>query len=77
MTATHFVPEIRGALIKAKREGLSIPVVYNTSSYECVDTIKYLNGLVDIYLPDLKYVSSELSKKYSNASDYFEVAKGY
>lgn len=75
VTATHFVPEIRCALIKAKREGLNIPVVYNTSSYECVDTIKYLNGLVDIYLPDLKYVSSELSKKYSNASDYFEVAK--
>ncbi len=75
VTATHFVPEIRGALIKAKREGLSIPIVYNTSSYESVDTIRYLNGLVDIYLPDLKYVSPELSKLYSNAPDYFDVAK--
>ena len=74
VTATQFVPKIRGALIKAKQEGLTIPVVYNTSSYESVNTIKYLNGLVDIYLPDLKYKSSELSKKYSNAPDYFDVA---
>lgn len=75
VTATQFVPKIRSALIKAKGLGLSIPIVYNTSSYESVDTLKYLNGLVDIYLPDLKYASSELGKRYSNASDYFEVAK--
>ncbi|MBO4445402.1 MAG: radical SAM protein [Clostridia bacterium] len=74
VTATQFVPKIRGALIKAKQEGLTVPVVYNTSSYESVNTIKYLNGLVDIYLPDLKYKSSELAKKYSNAPDYFDVA---
>ena len=48
--------------------------MYNTSSYETVETLKMLEGLVDIYLPDMKYVSSELSKKYSNAPDYFVVA---
>lgn len=74
VTPTHFVPKIRAALIKAKQEGLTIPIVYNTSAYESENTIRYLNGLVDIYLPDLKYRSSELSKKYSNAPDYFEVA---
>ncbi|MBQ2092385.1 MAG: radical SAM protein [Clostridia bacterium] len=74
VTPTHFVPKIRAALIKAKQEGLTIPVVYNTSAYESVNTVKYLNGLVDVYLPDLKYKSSKLSKKYSNAPDYFEVA---
>jgi putative pyruvate formate lyase activating enzyme len=74
VTPTHFVPKIRAALIKAKQEGLTIPVVYNTSAYESVNTVKYLNGLVDVYLPDLKYKSPKLSKKYSNAPDYFEVA---
>ena len=74
VTATHFVPRIRGALIKARQEGLRIPVVYNTGSYESVDTIRYLNGLVDIYLPDLKYRDAELAKKYSKAPDYFETA---
>lgn len=74
VTPTQFVPKIRSALIKAKCEGLTIPVVYNTSSYESVDTIRRLSGLVDIYLPDLKYKSTELSRKYSHASDYFEVA---
>lgn len=74
VTATHFVPGIRRALIKAKGLGLSIPIVYNTSSYETVSTLKMLNGVVDIYLPDLKYVSSELSTRYSKAPDYFEYA---
>ena len=74
VTPTHFVPGIRAALIKAKGEGLTLQVVYNTSSYESVETLKLLSGLVDIYLPDLKYKSSELSKKYSHVADYFEVA---
>lgn len=56
-------------------EGLTLPVVYNTSSYETVDTIKMLEGYVDIYLPDFKYMSPVLSKKYSHAPDYAEVAK--
>lgn len=75
VTPTHFVPQIAGALRRAKREGLRIPVVYNTSSYEKVSTLKLLEGLVDIYLPDLKYVSPALSKRLSNAPDYFETAR--
>ena len=74
VTPTHFVPQIVEALSIAKREGLRIPIVYNTGSYETVETLKLLDGLIDIYLPDCKYFDSELAKKYSNASDYFEVA---
>lgn len=74
VTPTHFVPGIIEALLIAKDNGLKIPVVYNTSAYENVDTIKMLDGLVDIYLPDCKYYSSELSEKYSRAGDYFEMA---
>lgn len=74
VTPTHYVPQIREALLSAKEQGLALPIVYNTGSYEKVDTLKRLEGLVDIYLPDMKYFSSELSAKYSNAPDYFEVA---
>lgn len=74
VTPTHFVPQIVKAIESAKAKGLTIPIVYNTSSYECVETIKMLDGLVDIYLPDLKYQSDELSQRYSNASDYFVYA---
>lgn len=75
VTPGHFVPQIVKALDQARREGLTLPVVYNTSSYETVDTIKMLDGYVDIYLPDFKYMSPVLSKKYSHAPDYAEVAK--
>ena len=71
VTPGHFVPQIVKALDQARKEGLTLPVVYNTSSYETVDTIKMLEGYVDIYLPDFKY----MSKKYSHAPDYAEVAK--
>ncbi|WP_296833874.1 radical SAM protein [Butyrivibrio sp.] len=74
VTPTHFVPGIVEALESAKNKGLKIPVVYNTSSYENVDTLKMLDGLIDIYLPDCKYYSSELSLKYSKAEDYFDKA---
>lgn len=75
VTPGHFAPQIAAALNAAKREGLVIPVVYNTSSYESVDTIRQLEGLVDIYLPDFKYMDAALSAKYSHAADYSEVAK--
>ena len=75
VTPGHFVPQIVKALDQARKEGLTLPVVYNTSSYETVDTIKMLDGYVDIYLPDFKYMSPVLSKKYSHAPDYAEVAK--
>ncbi len=75
VTPGHFVPQITKALDLAKQEGLKLPIVYNTSSYETVETIKRLEGYVDIYLPDFKYMSPGLSKKYSHAPDYAEVAK--
>lgn len=75
VTPGHFVPQIVKALDQAKKEGLTLPVVYNTSSYETVDTIRMLEGYVDIYLPDFKYMSPVLSKKYSHAPDYAQVTK--
>lgn len=74
VTATHFVPQIVIALERAKTSGLSIPIVYNTGTYDCVQTLQMLDGLVDIYLPDMKYYSPELSKTYSNAPNYFSNA---
>jgi len=74
VTPTHFILQIRDALLLAKEEGLSLPVVYNTSGYEKVEALRLLDGLVDIYLPDLKYYSPELSARYSGCSDYFAVA---
>ena len=75
VTPGHFVPQIVTALHEAKKSGLTIPIVYNTSSYESVNTIRQLEGLVDIYLPDFKYMDAALSAKYSHAADYSEVAK--
>ncbi len=74
VTPTHFVPSIIEALMCARESGLNIPVVYNTGSYEKVDTIKMLEGHVQVYLPDLKYYDSDMAKRYSNAADYFKVA---
>ncbi|MDD5888973.1 MAG: radical SAM protein [bacterium] len=74
VTPTHYVPQIVECLRDIKNKDLQIPVVYNTSSYENVSTIESLNGLVDIYLADLKYYDSSLGKRYSNCSNYFEVA---
>jgi len=74
VTGTHFIPQIALALSSAKAQGLMIPVVYNTGSYEDTASLRLLEGLVDIYLPDLKYYSSDLSAKYSHAADYFRIA---
>ena len=75
VTPGQYVPHIVWAVEQARAQGLTIPIVYNTSSYENVDTLKRLEGIVDVYLPDFKYWSPELAKKYSNAPDYPEVAK--
>lgn len=75
VTPGHFVPQIAEALSKAKVQGMSLPVVYNTGSYEYADTLKRMEGLVDIYLPDFKYMDSGLSLRYSCAANYSEVAK--
>ncbi len=74
VTPTHYVPQIVDCLHKIKNKELKIPVVYNTSSYENVETIDMLEGLVDIYLADLKYFDDSLGKKYSNCCNYFEYA---
>ena len=74
VTPTHFVPQIALALERAKAQGLHIPVVYNTGSYERTETLKRMEGLVDIYLPDMKYMSSRLGERYSHAPDYFDTA---
>lgn len=74
VTAGHFLPQVIYSLELAKQQGLTLPIVYNTGSYEEVSSLRLLEGLVDIYLPDLKYLSPELSAKYSNALDYFEKA---
>lgn len=76
VTAAPYVPEIAKSILLAKSCGLKIPVVYNSSGYECADAIRQLEGLVDIYLPDWKYVSPLLSGKFSNAPDYAAVAAG-
>lgn len=75
VTPGHYVPHIVWAVEQARDQGLHIPIVYNTSSYEKVDTLKHLEGIVDVYLPDFKYWSPELAAKYSNAPDYPVVAK--
>lgn len=74
VTAAHFVPTVIKSLRIAKDNGLAIPVVYNSGGYEHAETLRSLSGLVDIYLPDLKYVSSDLSGLFSSAPDYFTVA---
>ena len=75
VTPNHYVPSIAEALRLAKKQGLCLPIVYNTSGYDSISTLSLLDGLVDVYLPDFKYVSQELSKRYSHAADYFKVAK--
>lgn len=68
---THFVPFIKEVFSEYKP---SVPVVYNTGGYDDVESIRSLHGLIDVYLPDLKYFDSDVSKKYSNAENYFEKA---
>lgn len=72
VTPTMYVEQIIKAIDIAKKNGLNIPIVYNTNGYEEVETIKKLNGYIDIYLPDFKYFTNELAIKYSKAPNYFE-----
>jgi putative pyruvate formate lyase activating enzyme len=74
VTPTMYVYQIIEAIKLARKNGLKIPIIYNSNGYENVETIKMLNGYIDVYLPDLKYYTNELSKKYSNVDNYFEVA---
>ena len=74
VTPSHYIPGIAQALTLAKEKNMTLPVVYNTSGYDSVQSLTMLDGLVDIYLPDFKYVSGVLSQRYSHAPDYFEIA---
>lgn len=75
VTAGHYVPQVAVSLALAKEQGLLIPVVYNSSGYEKAETLKQLEGLADIYLPDFKYMDEALAERYSGAADYPAVAK--
>ncbi len=74
VTPTHFVPQIIKALDLAKSRGLSLPVVYNTGTYDSIHTLRQLEGYVDIYLPDVKFASSRLSASLCHEDDYYEKA---
>jgi putative pyruvate formate lyase activating enzyme len=74
VTPTHYVVQIREALYLSKKNGLKIPVIYNSNAYENVEMLKALEGLVDVYLPDIKYYNDKYSIKYSKAPNYFKVA---
>ena len=74
VTPTMYALQIIEAIKIAKKQGLNIPIIYNTNGYENIKTIKLLNGLIDVYLPDLKYFSNTIAVKYSNANNYFKIA---
>ena len=74
VTPTSYVPQIIEAIKIAKSKGLNIPIVYNTNGYEKIETLKMLEGYVDIYLPDLKYSDNKLAKELSKVDNYFKIA---
>jgi putative pyruvate formate lyase activating enzyme len=76
VSPTHYLPQILTALEIALKDGLTVPIVYNTSGYESVDTIRLLDGIVDIYLPDMRYSDNAMAKRYSDAPDYVECNRG-
>ena len=73
VTPTHYVPQILDALLIAVKGGLNVPLVYNCGGYESLRTLKLLDGVFDIYMPDIKYGDNDLSEKYSKAPNYFDV----
>lgn len=74
VSPTHYAPQIISALKAAKSKGLNLPIIYNSNGYENVETLKMLEGFIDVYLPDIKYYSDSNSVKYSNAPHYFKFA---
>lgn len=71
VSATQYIPQTAEAIRFARANGLTLPVVYNSNAYECIEALRLLDGLVDVYLPDLKYADNKYSLRYSNAPDYF------
>jgi len=74
VTAGHYTPQVRAALAQARQSGLALPVAWNSSGYESVPTLRTLEGLVDIYLPDLRYMDAQAAARYSAAPDYPKAA---
>lgn len=74
VSPTHYIPQVIMAVNLAKQKGLNLPVIYNSNGYESIEALKHLEGVVDVYLPDIKYYSDRYSVKYSNARDYFSYA---
>ncbi len=75
VTGDHFIPEISRIISKAKDKGLNLPIIFNCSGYETVETLKILDGLIDVYLPDFKYEETDIAKAFSSAKDYPDIAK--
>ena len=75
VTPSHVVPQIIEALYLAVKKGFRLPIVYNTSSFDSLESLKLMDGIVDIYLADLKYSDSKIGRKYSKVKNYYEVAK--
>lgn len=75
VTGTHYIPQIVESVTIARKKGLNIPIIYNTSGYETVGSLRLLEGIVNTYLPDFKYMDNSLALKYSHAKDYPDVAK--
>lgn len=75
VTACHYIPQVAEALRKAKERGLSVPIVYNSGGYESAASLRLLDGLIDVYLPDMKYMEADLASACSHAPDYPERAK--
>jgi len=75
VTPTHYMPQILEAVFIAKGKGLRVPLVYNCGGYESMEALEILDGVIDIYMPDMKYSDDQAAKKYSNAPDYFEINK--
>lgn len=75
VSPTHYVPQILEAIYLAAEKGLTIPLVYNTGGYDKIDTLRYLEGIIDIYMPDIKFGNNNKARKYTKSAQYFDVAK--
>lgn len=75
VSPSHYVPQIVAAISIAVKNGLTLPIVYNTGGYDEIDTLKHLEGIIDIYMPDIKFGDNVKGKKYTNSAKYFDIAK--
>lgn len=75
VSPSHYVPQIVASISIAAREGLALPIVYNTGGYDEIDTLKLLEGIIDIYMPDIKFGDNEKAKKYTKSAKYFDIVK--